>query len=152
MGGGFSPTFTLNNYSGQGGHIGRRVFFTHIQNEKPLMDEAIIQGFFTIPRERTAHFISFPIFIMYCYIMVIITNIRPYPGQSNIFFQEYPAIGIKVLHLIILLKTNSVHGTSYLVISPRNRENKSTNYLKWTVLKYRRNNIGIIDAFKFPHN
>ena len=83
--------------------------------------------------------------------LVIITNIRTYPGQSTIF-QEYPAIGIKVLHLIILVKTNSVHATSYLVISPRNRENKSTNYLKWTVLKYRRNNIGIIDAFKFPHN
>ena len=108
------------------------------------------RAFSPIPRERTAHFISFP----------ILHNVLLYHGHNNktlgpilvkaLFFLEYPAIGIKVLHLIILVKTNSVHGTSYLVISPRNRENKSTNYLKWTVLKYRRNNIGIIDAFKFP--
>ena len=151
MGGVFHPHSDSRTIQGRAVIQEEGFFFTHIQNKKPLMDEAIIQGFFTIPRERTAHFISFPIFIMYCYIMVIITKHQDLSWSSTIF-QVYPAIGIKVLHLIILVKTNSVHGTTYLVISPRNRENKSTNYLKWTVLKYRRNNIGIIDAFKFPHN
>ena len=150
MGGVFHPHSDSRTIQGRA-VIQEEGFFTHIQNKKPLMDEAIRQGFFTHTEGTHCPFYKFSHFY----------NVLLYHGHNNkhqdLSWSKHHFLGIPCYRDKGFTPHNPGQDQlcarhNLLGYITKEQGKQKHNYLKWTVLKYRRNNIGIIDAFKFPHN